>query len=209
MLLKSSTQLLEARDLCALLAENVTNAALHTVVELAGLLRGVAGTKAAEDHEHRGNDTSEDKQLAGSGALLTELGPLHATSANSLLQLLTTKLVVDKTTERDAVAKSLEKSDRVAEQEHRCENEEDILEDTGQSEDKGRSFANLCFLLAMYRPGMDVKHTRKTTETLRRKATPALANKVRPPTRLMSLMVSWGSSVKIRTIVFMTAQAGA
>jgi hypothetical protein len=209
MLLKSSTSLLCARDLCALLAEDVTNAALDTVVELAGLLRGVAGTKAAEDHEHGSNDTSEDNQLAGGGAVLAKLGPLHSTSADSLLQLLTTKLVVDKTAERNAVAESLEKSDGVAEQEHRCENEENVLEDTGQSEDEGRSLANLLFLLAMYRPGMGVKHTRKTTETLRRKATLALANKVRPPTRLMSFMVSWGSSVKIRTMVFMTAQAGA
>jgi len=115
MLLKSSTSLLGVRDSCALLAEDVPNTALDAVVELAGLLRGIARTKAAEDHEHRGNDTGEDNQLAGSGAVLAKLGPLHATSADSLLQLLATKLVVDETTERNAVAKSLEKGDGVAE----------------------------------------------------------------------------------------------
>lgn len=115
----------------------MANAALDTVVEFSGLIRGVARTKTAKDHEHRGNDTGEDNQLAESGAVLAKLGPLHATGADSLLQLLTTELVVDKTAERNAVTESLEKGDGVAEEEHRCENEENILEDTGESEDEG------------------------------------------------------------------------
>lgn len=123
----------------------MANATLDTVVEFSSLIRVVARTKAAKDHEHRGDDTGEDNQLAESGAVLAKLGPLHSTSADSLLQLLTTKLVVDKTAERNAVTESLEKGDGVAEEEHRCENEENILEDTGESEDEGRSLANLRF----------------------------------------------------------------
>lgn len=121
----------------------MANAALDTVVKLASLVRGVAGTKAAEDQEHRDDDAAEDHQLAERGASLTELRPLHAACAESLLQLLSTELVVDKTTERDAVTESLEQGDGIAEEEHGCENEENVLEDARESKDQRRGLANL------------------------------------------------------------------
>ena len=53
------------------------------------------------------------------------------------------------------------------------------------------------------------KLTKKTTETLSRNATDALASRVIMPTRSMSAMVMTGSSVKSRMQPLMTAQAGA
>ena len=44
----------------ALLAENVANAVLDTIVELASLVRGVARTKTAQDKEHCGFAAAED-----------------------------------------------------------------------------------------------------------------------------------------------------
>ena len=55
----------------------------------------------------------------------------------------------------------------------------------------------------------NVQHTKKTTETLSRKATDALASRVIRPTRSTSAMVIWGSSVKSKMNPLMTAQAGA
>jgi hypothetical protein len=135
--------LLKIRRSCALLTKNVTNAALNTIVQLASLVRGVAGTKAAQDEEHGDNNAAEDHELAKRRASLSEFGPLHATRAESLLKLLSTELVVDKTTECDAVTESLEKGDGIAEEEHGGENEKDVLENTREGKDKGRGLANL------------------------------------------------------------------
>lgn len=129
--------LLKIRRSCALLTKNVTNAALNTIVQLASLVRGVARTKTAQDEEHGHNNGAEDHQLAKRRTGLAELGPLHTTCAESLLKLLPTELVVDKTTERDAVAESLEKGDGIAEEKHGGENEKDVLEHTGEGKDEG------------------------------------------------------------------------
>ena len=128
---------------CALLAQNVTNAALNTIVQLASLVRGVTGTKTAQDEEHGDNNGAEDHQLAKRRAGLTELSPLHATSAEGLLKLLSTELVVNETTEGNAVSESLKQGDGIAEKEHGGENEKDVLENTREGKDKGRGLANL------------------------------------------------------------------
>ena len=127
----------------ALLAENVADAALDAVVKLACLVRGVTGTKTAQDEEHRDDDTTEDNDLTEGGAGLAELCPLHAASAEGLLHFLTAELVVDEATERNAVTKSLEKGDGVTEKEHGRKDEEDVLQNTGKGEDEGRGLANL------------------------------------------------------------------
>lgn len=59
------------------------------------------------------------------------------------LHLLVAKLVVEHATESDAVAEDLETRDLSAPDEDRCNDEQDILEDTAKSEDEAGGFANL------------------------------------------------------------------
>ena len=51
--------------------------------------------------------------------------------------------------------------------------------------------------------------TKKTTATFSMNAHAALAMKVGMPTALNSSIVTWGTSIKRATMVFMTAQTGA
>lgn len=117
----------------SLLANDLANA----VVDLTGRLRGIARSKGAENHEHGHDDGSKDHQLAEDWASVAKLLPLHATLSEVFLQHLASKLVVDETTQSNAVTESLEKRDGVLEQEHGCEDEEDVLQHTGESEDEG------------------------------------------------------------------------
>lgn len=107
------------------------------------VLGGEVGGKTAEEDEDDEDGETKDDELAQSGVARTVLGPGATASANVLLDLVGTELVVDETAEGNAVAKGLETGDGVAEDEHRGKDEEDILEDTGQGEDEGRGLANL------------------------------------------------------------------
>lgn len=125
--------------LYTLLADELADA----VVDLVGRVRGVARSKGTENHKHGDNDGSKDHQFAENWASVTKLLPLHATLTEVLLKLLTTKLVVNEATESNAVAKGLEKGNRVLEEEHGCENKKNVLENAGESKDERRGLANL------------------------------------------------------------------
>jgi hypothetical protein len=187
----------------------VANELADTVVDLVGRLRGIAWSKGAKDQEHGDDDGGENHELAENRPAVAELLPLHATLAEVLLELLTTKLVVDEATKRNAVTKGLEETDGVLEEEHGREDEENVLEYTGESEDERRGLANLETCERVFCAGENNERTRKTTETLSKKATEALANRVKRPTRSMSAMVIEGSSVKSKMAPLITAQAGA
>ena len=72
------------------------------------------------------------KLLPGQGALTDEI-----------LHLLATELVVNQTAKSNTVSESLEQADRVVEQHNRGEDQEDVLEHTGQGEDQRRRLADL------------------------------------------------------------------
>lgn len=92
------------------------------------------------------------------------------------------KLVVNQTTKGDGVSEGLERSNGVAEDDHRGNDEEDILENSGQSKDESGGFANLSRISEqMLTNSFSARHTRKTTATLSPKATAALRNRVPMP----------------------------
>jgi hypothetical protein len=121
-----------------LLADELAN----TAVGLGSLVRGVAGSKRAENHEHGHDDCGQNHQLAENRAGVAKLLPLHAALSQVFLQLLRTQLVVDETSERNGVAECLKRGDRILEEEHGGEDEEDVLEYTRKGQDEGRSLAN-------------------------------------------------------------------
>lgn len=121
----------------------VANELADTVVDLVGRLGSIAGSKGAKDEEHGNDDSGENHELAENRPAVAELLPLHAALAEVLLELLTTKLVVNEATERNAVTKGLEETDGVLEEEHGGEDEENVLEYTRQSKDERRGLANL------------------------------------------------------------------
>jgi hypothetical protein len=104
---------------------------------------GKLGCQTNENHEHGDHNKTKDDQLASSRASLAKFGPLHATLTQVLPQLISTELVKDETHKSNAVAESLEECNRVAEKEHRREDEEDVLEHAGEGKNKGRGLANL------------------------------------------------------------------
>lgn len=59
------------------------------------------------------------------------------------LELLRAELVVDEPCKSQRVAEELLTSDGVVEDEHRCEDEEDVLEDSRHGEDNRRSVPDL------------------------------------------------------------------
>lgn len=57
--------------------------------------------------------------------------------AEVLLELLGSKLVIDKTTESDCVTEHLKTADGIAEDDNGRHDQQDIFQDTGQREDEG------------------------------------------------------------------------
>lgn len=82
-----------------------------------------------DDDENQATNADTTEGLAGVGEEV----------ANSL----STKLVVDKTHKGDTVSESLEGGNGIVEDDHGGNNEEDILEDTGESENESGCFSNL------------------------------------------------------------------
>lgn len=122
-----------------LLANDLAN----TAVDLSSRFRGVARSKRAKDHEHGDQDGDENHKLAQDWSGVAKFLPLHAALTEVLLQLLSSKLIVDQSSKSNAVAKCLEKRYGVLEQEHGCEDEEDILQHTGEGENERRGLSDL------------------------------------------------------------------
>lgn len=112
-----------------------------------GGVRNVFGSvlwcQAAKEEEEDQHRAANDDELAHGGASLAHLSPVAAGLASVALERLSTELVVDHTTEGDAVTKELQTADLGAPDEHGGDNEEDILEHTAEREDQGGSLANL------------------------------------------------------------------
>lgn len=115
-----------------------------------GVLGGVkihAGRKRAaegtEDKEDGGEGNAENDELPEGWVTDTVIGPGAATVASVLLELVGTELVVDETAKSDGVTKELQRGNGVAEDEHGGDDEENVLQHTGEGKDEGRSPANL------------------------------------------------------------------
>jgi hypothetical protein len=121
----------------------IANKLANTIVDLVGRLRGIAWSKGAKDEEHGDDDGGENHELAEDRPAVAKLLPLHAALTKVFLELLAAKLVVNETAERNAVAKGLEESDGILEKEHGREDEENVLEHTGESKDERGGLANL------------------------------------------------------------------
>lgn len=121
------------------LAQETANLVLGVLV----VLGSEAGSKAAEKDEDDEDDEAENNQLAQSGVAGAVFSPSTATLTKVLLELVGTELVVDETAESNAVTESLQTGDGVLENHHRGEDEQNILQHTGEGENKGRGLADL------------------------------------------------------------------
>lgn len=115
----------------------------HLVLGVLVVLGSEARSKTTEQHENNEDDEAENDELADSGVARAVFSPSTATLTKVLLELIGTELVVDETTEGNAVTKGLETRDGVLEDHHRGENEQDILQHTGKREDQGGGLADL------------------------------------------------------------------
>lgn len=100
-------------------------------------------SEAAEDKEEDNEDSGEDDDLSEGRVTDTVVGPGTTASTSVFLELVCSELVVNETTESDRVTEELQRRDGIAEDEHRGENEEDILEHTGKRKDERGGSANL------------------------------------------------------------------
>ena len=142
----------------------ITHDVPNAVVELGRLVRSNGGAHSADDHEERDDDSSQDDELTSNRTCLAKLSPGHGALAQVVLELLATELVVDQAAQSDAVAERLEKTDGVLEEHHGGKDEENVLEHTGERENKGRGLANLILVSAnplyhslLYIPGRQQK----------------------------------------------------
>jgi len=148
-----------------------------------GVLRRHVWEKTAHDNEDEEERNAEDDKLGHGRVSEAVVVPLFAESAKVFLELVSSELVVDETAEGDAVAEELEGSDWVAEDEHGGEDEEDILENTGESVDDGVCLSELQKIVSLVSiVAVLVTLTRRTTETFRKNATMAFANRTKRPT---------------------------
>jgi hypothetical protein len=122
-----------------------TNHAGQLAVRVVGVVLGnsTGRADAAEEHDDGNKNESNDDKLAGSRAASTVVGPSTLASAQVLLDLVGSKLVVDEATEGNAVAEELERRDRVEEDHHGGNDEENVLEYTAESHDEAGGPADL------------------------------------------------------------------
>jgi hypothetical protein len=88
---------------------------------------GTGGADTTKKHDDGDKNESNDDKLARSRAASAVVGPGTLASAQVLLNLVSSKLVVDEATEGNAVAEELERRDGVEEDHHGCDNEENVL----------------------------------------------------------------------------------
>lgn len=112
-------------------------------LEAVDRLRSVARGHRSEEQEEKEDDSANDDALALSRVIGTVLGPRAVGLAGVVLDLVTTELVVDQTHQGNRVTEELETGDGSVPEHHRGGDQEDILEDTAQGHDQGRSLANL------------------------------------------------------------------
>lgn len=124
-------------------ASALTQEARHLVLGVLVVLGSEARSEAAEQDENDEDDEAEDNKLAQSRVAGAVLSPGAAALTKVLLELVRTELVVDKTAESNAVAERLETGNGVLEDDHGGEDEQDILQHTGEGENKGRGLADL------------------------------------------------------------------
>lgn len=108
------------------------------------VLRRDIGEKTSHNEKDEEQSHAEDHKL-GRGWVSCAVGvPLFAESAKVFFQLLASKLVVNETSKGDTVTKELHGRNGVAEDDHGCEDEEDILQHTRKSKDNSVRATNLC-----------------------------------------------------------------
>jgi hypothetical protein len=156
---------------------------LHLVHSSLRVLRGHVWEKAAHDNEDEEERNAEDDKLGHGRVSDAVVGPLFAESTKVFLELVGSELVVDETAESDAVAEELERGDGVTEDEHGGEDEEDVLEDSGQGVDDGVCLSELWKVVSdVVRVVLLVTLTSRTTETFKKNATMAFARRTKRPT---------------------------
>lgn len=121
------------------LAQETANLVLGVLI----ILRSEARSKTTEEDEDDEDDETKNDQLAQSRVAGAVFRPSTTTLAKVLLELIRAKLVVDETAERNAVTEGLEARDGVLEDDHRREDEQNVLQHTGEGENKGRGLADL------------------------------------------------------------------
>lgn len=119
--------------------EHLSSLILYTLAVLLWKVR----SHPAKNQEQPEKDHGKDDDLAHSGVGLAILGPLATSLTSVILELVSSKLVINETSKSDAVSEKLNTADWVTENEHRGNYEEDVLENAGKCENEGRSLADL------------------------------------------------------------------
>lgn len=122
-----------------------TNDASQLRVGVVGVLAGKSTrlTDATKEQNDGHDDEANDDELASSRVAHTVVSPGALAVAHVLLDLVSSKLVVDEAAKSDAVTEELERRDGVAEDHHGCNDEEDILEYTAEGHNEAGGSADL------------------------------------------------------------------
>jgi hypothetical protein len=99
--------------------------------------------EGAEEEEENEEHTTKDDELSESGVSGAVLGPGATSTTSVFLESIGSELVVDETAKSDRVTEELKRCNGVAEDEHRGNDEENVLENTAKRKNEGGGSANL------------------------------------------------------------------
>lgn len=143
----------------------------------------VRGCESTKESENGGNNKTKDDNFAEDWSTGTEICPLASTFCKIALDLFSAKLEPNHSTESNSISEALEWSDESSPDNDGKTDEENILQNTAQSEDENRGFANLHIMLVMnFVFTKEDFLTKNTTETFSMNAHIALAKRVQNPT---------------------------
>lgn len=104
---------------------------------------GGGGSASVQDKQDDGQSSTGHDTLSLSRVGAAVLANLEANISGERVDLLSTELVVDETSQGDGVTEELLGGDGVTEDHHGGTDQENILEDTGHGEDNSGGLANL------------------------------------------------------------------
>lgn len=120
----------------------LATASIIVEASLVGDLSG-GGSTRVQDNQDDGESSTGSDTLSLGGVCTAVLANLKADISGKRVDLLSTQLVVNQTSQGNGVTEELLGGDGVTEDHHRGADQEDILQDTSHGEDNSGGLANL------------------------------------------------------------------
>lgn len=110
-------------------------------------VNGDGSAEGSEEKEESEEETAEYNELSERRVSNSIFGPGATGATSVVLERISPELVVDESSKSDRVAEELQRSNGIVENDHRGDNEENVLENTAKRQDERGGSADLRLLL--------------------------------------------------------------